>query len=71
VKPHAFEEPIYRMRCVEGWSMVIPWVGFPLAHLLNRFESNGSARFVEFTSVARPEEMVGQRLRFPPLLMWP
>jgi sulfoxide reductase catalytic subunit YedY len=71
VKPHAFEERIYRMRCVEGWSMVIPWVGFPLADLLKRFEPNGSARFVEFTSVVRPEEMVGQRLRFPPLLMWP
>jgi sulfoxide reductase catalytic subunit YedY len=71
LKPHALEERVYRLRCVEGWSMVIPWVGFPLRDLLARFEPNGNARFVEFTTVVRPEEMIGQRPRFPPLLRWP
>jgi methionine sulfoxide reductase catalytic subunit len=51
------EERIYRMRCVEGWSMVIPWVGFPLATLLKRVEPLGSAKFVEFTSVADKASM--------------
>jgi len=71
VKPHALEERVYRHRCVEGWSMVIPWVGFPLADLLKRFGPTGNARFVQFMSVERPQEMVGQRQRFPPLLPWP
>lgn len=71
LRPHPFEERIYRMRCVEGWSMVIPWVGFPLADLLKRFEPHGAAKFVEFTTVLRPEEMVGQRRRFPQILNWP
>jgi methionine sulfoxide reductase catalytic subunit len=71
LKPHALEERVYRMRCVEGWSMVIPWVGFPLRDLLTRFEPNGNAQFVEFTTIVRPDEMIGQRLRFPPLLRWP
>jgi sulfoxide reductase catalytic subunit YedY len=71
LRPHALEERVYRMRCVEGWSMVIPWVGFPLSDLLKRLEANGNARFVEFTSVLRPTEMVGQRQRFPPILPWP
>ena len=71
LRRHPLEERIYRMRCVEGWSMVIPWVGFPLRDLVNRFEPNGNARFVEFTSVLRPQEMVGQRQRFPPILPWP
>src|SRR5690606_26300444 len=44
------EERIYRMRCVEGWSMVIPWMGFPLAALLDRVEPQGSARYVEFVT---------------------
>jgi sulfoxide reductase catalytic subunit YedY len=69
--PHALEERIYRMRCVEGWSMVIPWVGFRLGDLLKRFEPNGNAQFVEFTTVVRPDQMVGQRRRFPPILPWP
>jgi methionine sulfoxide reductase catalytic subunit len=51
------EERIYRMRCVEGWSMVIPWVGFPLATLLKRVEPLGSAKFVEFTTVADKASM--------------
>ena len=71
LKPHPIEERVYRMRCVEGWSMVIPWDGFPLGDLLKRFEPRGSAKFVEFTSVLRPQEMVGQRQRFPQLLPWP
>jgi sulfoxide reductase catalytic subunit YedY len=68
LKPHPLEERIYRMRCVEGWSMVIPWVGFPLGDLLKRFEPTGDAKFVEFTTVLRPEEMPGQRRR---VLSWP
>ena len=54
------QERIYRLRCVEGWSMVIPWLGFPLASLLKDIEPTGNARFVRFTSVLRPEEMPGQ-----------
>ena len=61
LKPHALEERVYRMRCVEGWSMVIPWDGFPLANLIKRFEPTGKAKFVEFTSVERPKEMPGLR----------
>ena len=55
------EERIYRMRCVEGWSMVIPWVGFPLADLLKRVEPTGSAKYVAFETLVRPEQMPGQR----------
>lgn len=62
------EERIYRMRCVEAWSMVIPWLGFPLADLVHRVEPTGKAKFVEFTTLHRPEEMLGQRSRF---LEWP
>jgi sulfoxide reductase catalytic subunit YedY len=61
LKPHPLEERVYRMRCVEGWSMVIPWDGFPLASLIKRFEPSGKAKFVEFTSVERPSEMPGIR----------
>ena len=72
LKPHPLEERVYRMRCVEAWSMVIPWDGFPLRDLLNRFEPQGKATFVEFTTVERPAEMPGLRVRFPePLLPWP
>jgi sulfoxide reductase catalytic subunit YedY len=71
LKPHAIEERVYRMRCVEGWSMVIPWDGFSLADCLKRFVPSSSAKFVEFTSVYRPEEMPGQRSRFPRVLPWP
>jgi methionine sulfoxide reductase catalytic subunit len=70
LKPHPLEERIYRMRCVEGWSMVIPWVGFPLGDLLRRFEPTSRATFVEFTTVFRPGEMVGQR-GFLQSLPWP
>ena len=62
------EERIYRLRCVEGWSMVIPWIGFPLAALLRQVEPTGNAKFVEFTSLADPAQMPGLRSR---VLDWP
>jgi len=71
LKPHTLEERVYRMRCVEGWSMVIPWDGFPLGDLVKRFEPSSKAKFVAFTTVWRPQEMVGQRQRLPQLLPWP
>jgi len=61
LKPHPLEERVYRMRCVEGWSMVIPWDGFPLGALLKRFEPTAKAKYVEFTTVNRPKEMPGIR----------
>lgn len=64
------EERIYRMRCVEAWSMVIPWVGFPLKALLDKVEPLGSAKYVAFETVVRPEEMPGQSGYFQPL-PWP
>jgi methionine sulfoxide reductase catalytic subunit len=70
LKPVTLEERVYRMRCVEGWSMVIPWVGFPLADLLKRVEPQGSAKYVAFETLVRPEEMPGQRGLFQPL-SWP
>ncbi|MBI2993642.1 MAG: protein-methionine-sulfoxide reductase catalytic subunit MsrP [Gammaproteobacteria bacterium] len=68
VSPHTLEERVYRLRCVEAWSMVIPWVGFPLADLLQRFEPTSNAKYVAFTTVMRPEEMPGQKRR---VLEWP
>jgi methionine sulfoxide reductase catalytic subunit len=70
IKPNALEERIYRMRCVEGWSMVIPWVGIPLAEVLKRIEPQGSAKFVAFETLQRPSEMPGQDAFFP-ALEWP
>ncbi len=64
------EERPYRMRCVEAWSMVIPWVGFPLASLLDKVEPLGSAKYIAFETVVRPEEMPGQSGYFQPL-PWP
>jgi len=55
------EERVYALRCVEGWSMVIPWIGFPLASLLKRVEPTGQAKFVEFTTLLDPEQFPGQR----------
>ncbi len=55
------EERIYRLRCVEAWSMVVPWVGFPLADLLARFEPKREAKYVEFETLYRPKEMRGTR----------
>jgi sulfoxide reductase catalytic subunit YedY len=68
--PHALEERIYRHRCVEGWSIVVPWVGFPLGDLLKRFEPTGSATYVELVTIKRPEEMIGQR-SWMASLPWP
>ncbi|WP_297528000.1 protein-methionine-sulfoxide reductase catalytic subunit MsrP [Thiohalobacter sp.] len=68
VCPHALEERIYRLRCVEGWSMVIPWIGFELGPLLRRFEPTAKAKFVEFQTLHDPEQMPGQRW---PILRWP
>jgi len=68
LKPHALEERIYRLRCVEAWSMVIPWVGFPLGDVLKRFKPTSRARYVAFRTVLRPSEMPGQRF---PVLEWP
>jgi sulfoxide reductase catalytic subunit YedY len=62
------EERIYRMRCVEAWSMVIPWVGFPLADLVRRAEPTSRAKFVTFTTVHDPERLPGQKR---PVLAWP
>ncbi len=62
------EERIYRFRCVEGWSMVVPWVGFPLAELVKRAEPTSQAKFVEFVSLADPAQMPYVRV---PVLDWP
>ncbi|HEY7064216.1 MAG TPA: protein-methionine-sulfoxide reductase catalytic subunit MsrP [Chloroflexota bacterium] len=62
------EQRVYRMRCVEAWSMVIPWLGFPLGDLIRRLEPNGNARYVEFVTLLNPEQMPGQRMR---ILDWP
>ncbi|HEY5829407.1 MAG TPA: protein-methionine-sulfoxide reductase catalytic subunit MsrP, partial [Hyphomicrobiaceae bacterium] len=70
IKDIALEERIYRMRCVEGWSMVIPWIGVPLASVLKRVEPQGSAKFVAFETLVRPAEMPGQRGLLQPL-PWP
>jgi sulfoxide reductase catalytic subunit YedY len=62
------EERVYRLRCVEGWSMVIPWVGYSLAELIKRVEPTGNARYVEYVTRADPKEMPGVRSR---VLDWP
>tara|TARA_B110000483_G_scaffold242183_1_gene327168 strand:+ start:1107 stop:1979 length:873 start_codon:yes stop_codon:yes gene_type:complete len=62
------EERIYRLRCVEAWSMVIPWIGFPLSKLLDLVQPTGNARYVEFISLYDPEQMPGQRSA---VLDWP
>ena len=62
------EERVYRHRCVEGWSMVIPWTGFPLKALLDRVEPTSKAKYVAFTSVSRPSELPGQQRD---VLNWP
>jgi len=68
IKPHRLEERIYRLRCVEAWSMVIPWVGIPLAQIIKRFEPRSNAKFVEFVTLFDPEQMPGQRRA---ILDWP
>jgi methionine sulfoxide reductase catalytic subunit len=68
IKGIAIEDRTYRLRCVEAWSMVIPWQGIPLAALIKRFEPRPSAKYVAFTTVLRPSEMPGQRRD---VLDWP
>src|SRR5690606_16203944 len=61
VKPHALEDRTYRLRCVEAWSMVIPWRGFPLADLIRRVEPTSQAKYVEFVTLHDPQQMPMQR----------
>jgi sulfoxide reductase catalytic subunit YedY len=68
VKPHKLQDRVYRLRCVEAWSMVIPWQGIPFADMIKRFEPLPSARYVAFTTLLRPSEMPGQRRA---VLPWP
>lgn len=68
LKVAPLEDRIYRMRCVEGWSMVIPWVGFPLSALIKKAQPLGSAKFVEFVTLADRQQMPGLR---SPVLQWP
>jgi sulfoxide reductase catalytic subunit YedY len=68
VGPHTLEDRVYRHRCVEAWSMVVPWVGFPLGDLLKRFEPNSDAKFVRFKTLFDPKRMPGQRRA---VLTWP
>jgi sulfoxide reductase catalytic subunit YedY len=68
VSPHTLEERIYRLRCVEAWSMVIPWVGIPLASIIKQLEPNSDANFVQFKTLHDPARMPGQRRRN---LNWP
>jgi methionine sulfoxide reductase catalytic subunit len=68
LRPHALEERIYRLRCVEAWSMVIPWVGFPLGDLLKRFEPTSQAKYVQFFTLNDREQMPGVRSS---VLEWP
>lgn len=68
VKPHALEERIYRLRCVEAWSMVIPWVGIPLGDIIRQFAPLSAAKYVVFRTLHDPERMPGQRSR---ILRWP
>lgn len=68
IGPHTIEERIYRLRCVEAWSMIVPWNGISLGELLKRFKPTSKARYVAFETIVRPSEMPGQRagvLDFP------
>ena len=68
LKGQALEERIYRHRCVEAWSMVIPWVGFPISDLIKRVEPTSKAKYIEFYTLADPGQMPGVRV---PVLRWP
>ena len=68
IKPIALEERIYRLRCVEAWSMVIPWIGVPFADVIKRAEPSAKASYVELTTLLRPSEMPGQNAA---VLNWP
>ena len=74
LKDITIEDRVYRLRCVEGWSMVIPWQGFSLKKLIQKIEPLSSAKYIQFETVYRPEEMSGQRKLFNQyggLLPWP
>src|SRR5207244_4036998 len=68
LKGQPLEERIYRFRCVEAWSLVVPWVGFPLGKLLARFKPTSRAKYVELTTLYAPQQMPGQRAA---VLNWP
>lgn len=68
LKPHALEERVYRFRCVEAWSRIVPWLGIPLGDLLQRFKPTSKAKYVEFTTLLDPKQMPGQRTG---VLDWP
>lgn len=68
IDSNALEERVYRLRCVEAWSMVIPWIGIPLGNIIKKLEPNSKAKYVAFETVYRPSEMPGQRKR---ILNWP
>ncbi|MET0293040.1 MAG: protein-methionine-sulfoxide reductase catalytic subunit MsrP, partial [Steroidobacteraceae bacterium] len=68
LKSQTLEERVYRLRCVEAWSMVIPWVGFPLSELIKRHKPTANAKYVEFKTLVDPKQMPGQRAR---ILDWP
>lgn len=68
IKSHQLEERIYRFRCVEAWSMIVPWVGIPLADIIKRFEPTSKAKYVAFETLNDPERMPGQARR---VLNWP
>ena len=69
LRQQTLEERIYRFRCVEAWSMVVPWIGFPLSHLLKSVKPLSTAKFVKFTTVSQPEAMPNQRKNA--MLAWP
>ncbi|MGH7575052.1 MAG: protein-methionine-sulfoxide reductase catalytic subunit MsrP, partial [Longimicrobiales bacterium] len=68
IKPHTIEDRVYRLRCVEAWSMVIPWRGFPLRSLIERVQPTPQAKYIEFITLLDPEQMPMQRR---PILDWP
>lgn len=68
IKPHQLQDRVYRFRCVEAWSMVVPWVGIPLADIIKRLRPTGKAKYVAFETLVDPKQMPGQRTR---VLDWP
>jgi sulfoxide reductase catalytic subunit YedY len=68
IKPYKLEERVYRHRCVEGWSMVIPWLGFPMSAVIKAVGPKSSARYIQLTTLLDPKQMPGQRR---PILDWP
>ena len=68
VSPHQLEERIYRLRCVEAWSMIVPWLGVELGPILKRFQPTSDAKYVEFTTIYDPDNLPGQRRS---VLDWP